>query len=371
MTTARDELRRLMQRRVDGEALTSAQDRLLDGALARDQELAQELQDLLAEDALIHDALSDLSFGRGFENRIKFALQVSIHEQQKTQTRPSQRMSIPAQWQSALRFAPIAAAALLLASIFLWAPESKTQRSKGHVAVAHVKGRGLAVQSQFGWQSLKQGEGIPQSAVIRNQSLEPASLNFDNGTEVTLRGETTLALTKTRDGATEIDLRAGQGGEIFCSVEPGYGEFRVRAHDLSVTVLGTQFIVRSFPGLTRVVVIEGRVRCESANDQQVLIDSQEAELSPQRAIQVSRSDLKRRSHWLPQKPKARVTNPATWQPVEKPENLGFGSKRKQTEKNLRKKPPEGSEPEDKLDMPMGVPNGQSALKNARLPGKKK
>lgn len=237
----------------------------------------------------------------------------------RAQLPATQRPNIRSPWAI---LGPFAAAALLLIGLGLSWRDEQILQDPPLPTLARAKNSGLLLRRAGQWQRLAEGQGIlaeDDQAVVQNLSREPAQLVLDNGTTITLRSDTTAALRQYTDPdqdsqlasqqvphqVFELDLRSGVGGEVLCKVTPGHGRFIVRTPDLTVTVLGTEFLVRSVGGRSRVVVLSGKVRCDDVEGSQLalLTRAQELELQGhelERQIPQIRQgvDLTKHTAWL-------------------------------------------------------------------------
>jgi hypothetical protein len=314
MSMSCEKISTLLWRRIDSEELSASDAQSLDSHLGACATCSADLALFERQDAVISAAFSDFQINDQLNDTI-----IKAVAKERANGAPSIDFSGRI-W----AFAPIAAAALVLAWLMLGAPNTDSSLSKTpvFVSMAAAKGNGLRVLRNKRWVKMKAGANVRKGEIIQNRTQSPTTIEFKNKTRVTLRSNTTTKITQGADGATEIDLTAGSGGEILCEVTPGYGAFRVRAYDMEVSVIGTKFLVRSFQGLTRVVVLEGKVRCESKNSQSLLVARQEAELRKNDSIIVSSSVLEKRTHWLvPKKGPAvtQQTDPVGPKPTESPQ----------------------------------------------------
>jgi hypothetical protein len=335
----------LLWRRIDRETLSQSDEQRLEGHLDSCAQCHADVALFESEDAVIAAAFSDLQDVDSLNDQIFSAL-ASERKQPSLTIKPSIDFT-GGLW----RFAPVAAAAIILAWLLIGAPDKPmtAAQKSNFVAFAAVKNHGLLVKRDGVWKKLKSGSDIGRGEIIQNRSQSPSTIEFSNKTQVTLRGDSTAKISKAHDGATEIDLTAGGGGEILCTVTPGYGQFRVIAHDMRVTVIGTKFLVRSFQGLTRVVVLEGKVRCQSSASQAFLSPRQEAEVGSNERIVVNESNLKKRTHWLDKK--SAPARPSKPEPESEPKPVN--------------KPEPGPEkanpprPDPRLDLPVAPPKTDS------------
>ncbi|MDF1666956.1 MAG: FecR domain-containing protein [Planctomycetota bacterium] len=331
----------LLWRRIDGEAMSTTQSKGLDEHLDQCDACQADAELFKNDDAMLFNAFSSLRSNDALNDKVLQA----IAEERKSA--PLFTSNTSANTNIFLRFAPLAAAAVVIAWFVFSAPKNDGALKNSVAVLASTKSDGLRVRQNGQWMKLSDGQNIEDGAVLANRQQRPSTIEFSNKTRVTLRADTTIKVSKASDGATEIDLTSGSGGEIMCSVTPGYGSFRVRAKGMLVTVLGTKFLVRSYQNLTRVVVIEGKVRCETDTVETVITNEQEAELASNLRIQVGQADLSKRLHWVKKAssstaPIRPAVNKVDRTPVRQPDPV---------------KPTKPNPPNPGMDMPVSPPNG--------------
>lgn len=356
----------LIWRRLDGELGPAGAD-----ALARHLAACPDCRalegELVETDAAIAEALPAELFGADLQDRILAALPTARSSEGPLRIAPGP-VTAPVQDRPApTRLAAVAlfaAAAALLVSFVLRAPKAESLPRKAPLAAAAESG--LSIEQIQGWRPLPAGAPVPPGRRLANRSTRPCKIRMPTGTEVTLRPDTVLTLERGEDGGLDLDLSSGEGGEVLCQVAKGHGAFRVHARDLTVTVLGTQFMVRSYQGLSRVVVLEGEVLCAYKDQRAALRRGQEAALRDQR-LKVTRSRLEKRTHWLapPNTSRrslggGRATPPRQLAPPQEPPPF------------LKQKP--GQKPGEDgrgLDLPVSAPGQKGREKTAKDPGEER
>jgi len=332
----------LLWRRIDGELVAGDEPRL-EEHLAGCEGCAAALEELGRLDGLIEASLSVHPFDEAFTRHIISGV------------RESQRCAAVAADQRPLvfRLAPaIALAAAILLGFFLGLGNSGVERPGKAAQRVIAKAQGaLSVMRNGRWEALQRGQPICHGELVKNISDGPASLVFLGKSRVTLRPDS-AAIIRRQGRKTEVDLRHG-GGEVLCSVRKRQGRFTVIAHDMKVEVVGTKFLVRSFPSLSRVTVLEGEVLCSRMGRSWAVRAQQESEPTAD-AFLLRRAAIKHRTHWLAASgklkgelsPSPTRTKPEPWQGPSESSN------------------PEPSEAESPtpsgLDMPMEHPRDPSS-----------
>jgi len=98
---------------------------------------------------------------------------------------------------------------------------------------------------------------MPERRVYATGAGEQKTVQFADGSRVTLGPQTTITVSRGTDGTT-ADLR---GEALFDVASHAHQAFRVRANQAVVQVLGTRFLVRQYPREKKmtVAVLHGRV----------------------------------------------------------------------------------------------------------------
>jgi uncharacterized protein (TIGR03435 family) len=101
-----------------------------------------------------------------------------------------------------------------------------------------------------GWSSLDRGESVRSGA-------EPREITLDDGSRVEMRPDSELSLERAVDG---IGINLHSGSIIVNAAKQHGGHLYVRTKDMTVSVVGTVFVVNAAADGSRVGVIEGEVR---------------------------------------------------------------------------------------------------------------
>lgn len=113
-----------------------------------------------------------------------------------------------------------------------------------------------AVAIAVAWILLSQRSGTLQTAIGENRTLR-----LDDGSQVTLGGDTTV---KVRFSQEERRIELSRGEALFTVAKEAARPFKVHAGDTTVTAVGTEFNVRRGHDRVVVAVVEGRVQVDPA-----------------------------------------------------------------------------------------------------------
>jgi uncharacterized protein (TIGR03435 family) len=104
-----------------------------------------------------------------------------------------------------------------------------------------------------------------------------AVLALADGSRIELRSNTELAVDRADDG---VRIRLSRGGIIVNAATQRTGHLYVQTQDLTVSVVGTVFVVNADAGGSRVAVIEGEVRVQQGTTETKLRPGEAAATSP-------------------------------------------------------------------------------------------
>jgi uncharacterized protein (TIGR03435 family) len=126
-------------------------------------------------------------------------------------------------------------------------------------------------------QDLQAGETIRLGELIRSNGGSGGTLTLADGSRVEMRTQSELLLEHAADGVL-IQLR--NGGIIVNAAKQRKGHLYVRTKDVTVSVVGTVFLVNSEEEGSRVAVIEGEVRVEQGAIEKKLRPGQQVATNP-------------------------------------------------------------------------------------------
>jgi len=134
-----------------------------------------------------------------------------------------------------------------------------TVRWPGRENLATVDAEGGSVYSLDGGtrEVLGQGGPIEANEIVRSDSGSGAMLVLTDGSRVEMRSQSELSLDRAEDG---ISIHLRTGGIIVNAAKQRSGHLYVRTKDVTVSVVGTVFLVNAEDDGSRVGVIEGEVR---------------------------------------------------------------------------------------------------------------
>jgi hypothetical protein len=167
------------------------------------------------------------------------------------------------------RFAvPVSAVAMILAAIAI----GMILVPSGPYAVVEASDSGLYRLSGAQAIRINPGERIEAKDVVRAGGGS-AVIRLADGSLVEMRSETELSLDRADDG-TQVRLQ--KGDIIVNAARQGRGHLYVQTKDVTVSVVGTVFLVNAEAGGSRVAVIEGEVRVQHDGKEQRLQRGEQA-----------------------------------------------------------------------------------------------
>jgi uncharacterized protein (TIGR03435 family) len=161
---------------------------------------------------------------------------------------PSRRFSL------ALRLATITAAALIVLSLVIL-------REKGNRAYAVVETSDSEIVrvSRTGTEPLKKGARVAIGDVVQATGSGSSVLALTDGSRIELRSQTEFWTERSNDG---IRIHLQRGLIIVNAAKQPAGRLYVQTKDVTVSVVGTVFLVNAEEEGSRVAVIEGEVRVQ-------------------------------------------------------------------------------------------------------------
>jgi len=129
-----------------------------------------------------------------------------------------------------------------------------------------------------GMSIVRSGAIIREGESFRTNGGAGAMLVLADGSRVEMRSESELALERAEDGV-RIRLRAG--GIIVSAAKQSNGHLYVQTKDVTVSVVGTVFLVNAEEDGSRVAVIEGEVQVHEGTTDTRLRPGEQVATSPQ------------------------------------------------------------------------------------------
>jgi uncharacterized protein (TIGR03435 family) len=127
-------------------------------------------------------------------------------------------------------------------------------------------------------QAMAPGDRVRPSDVVRTNGGAGAQLVLSDGSRVEMRSQSELSLARADDGL-QIHLR--RGGIIVNAAKQRTGHLIVNTKDVTVSVVGTVFMVNTEDNGSRVVVIEGEVRVQQDATEKTLLPGEQMTTGPQ------------------------------------------------------------------------------------------
>jgi uncharacterized protein (TIGR03435 family) len=118
---------------------------------------------------------------------------------------------------------------------------------------------------------------VYQGETIRSNGGGGAVLALADGSRVEMRSRTELSLDRADDG---VRIRLSNGGIIVNAAKQRTGHLYVQTKDMTVSVVGTVFVVNADADGSRVAVIEGEVRVQQGAAETKLRPGEAATTSP-------------------------------------------------------------------------------------------
>jgi uncharacterized protein (TIGR03435 family) len=137
-------------------------------------------------------------------------------------------------------------------------------------------------------QTIHHGDSIYRGETIRANGGAGSVIELADGSRVEMRSQTDLALERADDG---IRIRLSKGGVIVNAARRRSGHLYVITKDVSVSVVGTVFLVNAEEEGSRVAVIEGEVRVETKKTAEKLLPGQQVATNPEMESRTVREEI--------------------------------------------------------------------------------
>jgi uncharacterized protein (TIGR03435 family) len=124
---------------------------------------------------------------------------------------------------------------------------------------------------------LRAGEEIESGTVIRSDGNNGAVLSLVDGSRIEMRSQSELALEPADDG---IRIRLTTGSIIVDAAKQRTGHLYVQTRDVTVSVVGTVFLVESGDTGSRVAVIQGEVHVQQGATLRKLFPGEQVTTAP-------------------------------------------------------------------------------------------
>jgi uncharacterized protein (TIGR03435 family) len=144
-----------------------------------------------------------------------------------------------------------------------------------HAVIETVDGS-LSRASGGKTQTAHLGDRIEAGEILRTDRLG-AGIKLADGSRVELRAHSELSLERADDG---VRIHLLKGGVIINAARQRYGHLYVHTKDVTVSVVGTVFLVNAEEEGSRVAVIEGEVRVQHGATEKRLLPGEQLSTSP-------------------------------------------------------------------------------------------
>ncbi len=176
------------------------------------------------------------------------------------------------------RFAVVAAAAVALFAVVMKSPVIRESIFGIDMrAVVEVADGGLAMDSG---RVLQAGERITDDETVRANG-SGAMLKLVDGSHIEMRAQSRLSLERANDG---VRIHLNQG-DVIVNAAKQHGHLYVQTQDVTVSVVGTVFLVKAEAEGSRVSVIEGEVRVQQGTTEEKLLPGQQVNTNPLSELQ--------------------------------------------------------------------------------------
>jgi hypothetical protein len=224
-----------------------------------DEKNIDEILNRLLPSASVEEADSDCS-------RILQRLRAAQADQQEKHLKTSMFR------RSRMIMLPVAAAAILAVAITIVIVSGQ----RGLARVERVDGSLFEVVNGRN-RPLTAGQAVRAGKSIRSNGGAGGTLILKDGSLVEIRSKTELSLEGAEDG---VRIRLNTGGLIVNAAKQQNGHLYVLTKDITVSVVGTVFLVNADDDGSRVAVIEGEVRVSHGASEQNLKPGEQVTTNP-------------------------------------------------------------------------------------------
>src|SRR5687768_6941219 len=144
-------------------------------------------------------------------------------------------------------------------------------------AVAEAGESSIYLVSDGQTRALKPNEQIAFGEIVRSNGSAGGLLRLTDGSRVEVRSRSELTFDRADDG---VQIRLGKGGIIVNAAKQRTGHLYVQTRDVTVSVVGTVFLVNAEEQGSRVAVIEGEVRVQQGATEKKLLPGEQVTTSP-------------------------------------------------------------------------------------------
>jgi len=181
--------------------------------------------------------------------------------------------SIPFDWRWRVAGAAVAATVVFILAMQVSAIRDALTRIDAPAIVETADGglyriSGLPIQA---------GERVEAGDILRTNGGAGAQLLLADGSRVEMRSQSELSLERADDG---IGIRLRTGGIIVNAAKQSRGQLYVQTKHMTVSVVGTVFLVNAEEDGSRVAVIEGEVRVREGTTETKLRPGEHVSTNP-------------------------------------------------------------------------------------------
>jgi uncharacterized protein (TIGR03435 family) len=137
-------------------------------------------------------------------------------------------------------------------------------------------------------QVLQRGDSIHRDEIIHANGGTGSVIELADGSRVEMRSQSDLVLERANDGTR---IRLSKGGVIVNAAKQHGGHLYVTTKDVTVTVVGTVFLVSAEETGSRVAVIEGEVRVKEGSDEKKLRPGEQIATNPLMASRAVKEEI--------------------------------------------------------------------------------
>jgi uncharacterized protein (TIGR03435 family) len=134
-----------------------------------------------------------------------------------------------------------------------------------------------AVVEWTGGGSLRAGEPVRLGDIVRTGRNVGSVLKMADGSRIEMRPQSALSLESAADG---VRIRLDTGGVIITAAKQRTGHLYVQTKDVTVSVVGTVFLVNTEAAGSRVAVIEGEVRVQQGASAKKILPGEQLATNP-------------------------------------------------------------------------------------------
>ena len=153
---------------------------------------------------------------------------------------------------------------------------NRAPRAGEHPAMAEAAAGTLYRVSGSELRVIEVGERIERGAVIRSDG-NGAIVGLADGSRIEMRSRSELALEQAEDG---VRIRLTTGSVIVNAAQQRAGHLYVQTRDVTVSVVGTVFLVESVETGSRVAVIQGEVHVQQGATLKKLLPGEQVTTAP-------------------------------------------------------------------------------------------